>query len=200
MIASGLFLCKVIARKGTERTKVSAVLNVSSSFSPMQLGTWTERLPDPWRVLLQSFGWAAPVQTHVELWVRVICTAQIPLAKSKEEVPNAQVYLSVDVQCNAQHFEIFWGLREAQELDRSCDGRFALDNLWRSKIRRCALKSFALPTLDFFNALRHSQHTSAWSSMHSSLALNIISPCKPFGLFSSSYLVTFYQLNFLTSA
>lgn len=117
-----------------------------------------------------------------------------------EEVPNARVYLSVDVQCNMQHFERFWGLWEAQEADISHDGRLALDNLWRSKICRCTLKSFAIRTLDFFNALRHFQHMSAWNSIHSILALNISSPCKPFGLFSSSSLVTFYQLNFLMSA
>lgn len=86
MIGSGIFLCKGTARKGAERTKFSAVLN--SPALSLQC-SWGHGLKGS-QILLAEFYFKALVEPLLSrhMWssgsgFSVICTAQIPLAKSK---------------------------------------------------------------------------------------------------------------------
>lgn len=108
-----------------------------------------------------SRGWKMS-QTHKSFWARVSTPARSHLIRGGH------------LEEREEHRGEYTG----------CDG--TEDNIWISKICKCVLKYFAPPTHTCINALRHSQPTSVWRSKHSSLALNIISPRKPFGLFSLS--------------
>lgn len=104
------------------------------------------------------------------------------------------LYLCTQHQQEPQCHLTGWSLRRTH-VDVGHDG--AQDQLGKSKIP-VSFKYFAPTSRGCIKALRHSQRASVWSSKCSSVALNIISPCKPFGLFPlflSGHFLSTYFLN-----